>query len=227
MNLTQSITAAAAVVLVSASSTALAGSEAWADPDGQADTFSYSNGGSTDGLFGDPRVDGNTFNFSPIDFAFNSADNDGSAGSTLGVTVDAGQAMVSAIRFVLLGDYSNLSGFDTETSPMLEAFGLLTLTNLETGQSVSTSVSETYGEGTGLIELRSEASLPGDWSQVSVSLDSGLTGEAEATSLAFGQFKSAGLAVETAAVPLPPAALAVLPLGVAAYLKKRRRGRGA
>ena len=225
MNLTHTL--AAAVVLVSASSATLAASEPWSDPEGQADSFAYSGGGSTDGLFGDPRLDGDTFTFSPAGFAYDSADDDGSAGSTLGVTLDAGEAMVSAVRFVLLGDYGNLAGVDAEVSPMLEAFGLLTLTNLETGQSVSTSVSETYGAGSGLIELRGEASLPGDWSQVSVSLDSGLTGEAEATSLAFGQFKSAGLAVETAAVPLPPAALAVLPLGVAAYLKKRRRGRGA
>ncbi len=98
--------AALCIALVGRASVSHAGS--WSIPAGQADHFSYSNGGDLNGLFGDPVISGDSFFFPGIDFVATAAD--GSTDlqmDTVSFDVVANPGLrFGLMRVTLWGDYA-------------------------------------------------------------------------------------------------------------------------
>jgi len=120
---------AAVVALAGYASTASAAPVAWDDPSGSADGFTYTDGGSDEGLFGTPVVSGNRFIFHPV--AFKAHDKNGTDGISddasdrLFVTIEAPAGdMITGIGIQEWGDYHVVVGGE------VNVFGTLFLTKL-------------------------------------------------------------------------------------------------
>ena len=99
----------------------------WTQPSGSGSFFTYSGGGSANGLFGDPiLVGGNTFSFSPPNFIANSVNGvAASTPDTLQVTLTANaNARFTQIVVNELGDWA-ITGIG-----QVQASGTLSLTDL-------------------------------------------------------------------------------------------------
>jgi len=75
----------------------------WSNPTGTTTLFSWSNGYENNGLFGDPTITPNTFNFAPTSF-FAGAPHAATATDTLTVTLTVNPGkLVTAVRIHEIG----------------------------------------------------------------------------------------------------------------------------
>jgi hypothetical protein len=185
--------------------------------------FSWSNGGSDQGLFGDPVVVGNQFIFSPANFR--AVSNNGVAVTTadrLFVTIDVAPGnTLQEVRFSEFGDYSILG------TGTVQAAGFMFVTNLSNGNVQSgvmtttpvfpiSTTSSAFGLWSGLITVP----LPNGATRVTIIINNILQAISGANSTAYIEKKNAGLVLD---IVIPePASLSMLALG-GLLLGRRRR----
>ena len=224
------IGAGAALVLAVPVTAAPVGVTPFSQPSGSGDGFTYSDGYTSNGLFGDPTVIGSTFQFTPSRF-FAGATNGGvsQVADTLTVTLtaDAGR-QIDAINLLELGDYSIVRGGAVDVA------GFLILSDLDTATPYFASLSspglplDTSGSAKGGFTASATVDLPDGVTRVKLVLNNILTAIADPGGSAFIQKKlvNAGLNIEVVqtapAVPEPTTAVAVL-FGGAGLLVSRRR----
>lgn len=207
----------------SIASTQSASAVLWTNSAGSTPLFSWSNGGSDNGLFGDPVVVGTQFIFSPVNFRAISSN--GVAQTTadrLFVTIDIapGNSLV-AVNFSELGDYSILG------TGTVQAAGFLFVTDLTSG-NVSSDVMTTnpvfplstttsaFGLWSGVMSVP----LPNGATRVTIIINNILQAISGANSTAYIEKKNAGLVLDII-VP-EPASLSMLAFG-GLLLGRRRR----
>lgn len=184
----------------------------WSNSSGSANSFDWSNGGSTAGLFGDPCVVGDTFTFSPDNFRAESTNaNSVNVQDIMSVDLSAhNNFAITKIGITEYGDYGILgTGFVDMTGSL---------------SAEDSDNSSFYSANLTISPAMPINSGTGDWSasvwininnakNLSVSLENGILAFADAGSAAFIQKKIVGNAVAVTVVP-EPATLLLLSLGM-------------
>jgi hypothetical protein len=192
--------------------------------DGSATAFDWFNGGSDNGLFGDPvLVGGNTFVFTPQNFRADSLDGvSGTAADRLKVTLVAkpGQ-MITGIRITEFGDYGitgngevRISGglFMTNMVEFDVADSELNVVNPATPITSGAGNWKAVGEITGL-----------DWTNVNFVMDNNLQAVTVGSgSNSYVQKKITGGSVTIEIIP-EPASLGLLGLGTLFLVRNRKK----
>lgn len=229
--------AAAATLLASA--IANAAPTSWTPASGDAGTFSYSNGQSLNGNFGNgTAISGTGFFTSPtglIASASSSFDSmlpaNASASDTLSVILNAKpMTQFGSISTTILGDYAH-DGFS-----MVGASGELRVYNLD-NLSASPQVmdlsftglptSPILGQSNGAFAGTAALALPNGWTNIRVELDGAVTADALFGASSTIQAKDVSIDVATAPlrtseIPLPAAAFAAPALGAVAFKLRRK-----
>jgi hypothetical protein len=219
------VTAVAGALLLAGEASAFVN---WVPPSGAGSFFTYSGGGSDNGLFGNPTlVGGNTFQFFPANFQANS--NNGVAASTsdrLEVTLLANPGnRFTQIRVTEFGDWA-ITGVGT-----VRDSGTLFLTDLVTprGPAVQgmtyplnpmpiTTPGQGTWTGSSLIDLTTIVGP--DWTNLTLVFTNTLQATTQGASSSHIQKISTDAAVQVQILPTP-GALSLL--GVAGCLLSRRR----
>lgn len=194
----------------------------WNNPDGNAATFSWANGGSRDGLFGSPTlVGGDTFVFFPSGFRAQSTNgNSVIVGDRLEFDLFAAPGFqVSGIRINEYGDY----GVVGEGSSV-SAAGSLIATNLDTGDTQfnalvtnpASPITSGFGNWSG-----TEALDFVGWTRLHVVIDNDLIAISGRNGAAFIEKKVFSTGFSITLVPAPGSA-ALLGLGTLAAFRRRR-----
>ncbi len=221
---------AALGVLVSAGAPASAAFVPWTVDNGSAAGFSFANGGSEDGLFGDPFIFGNTFFFTPAGFqaqATNGASD--SISSTLSVDLMAdGGFQFSQVRIDVFGEYFIDENGDEPNTGSVDATGMIDIDDLnstdmfssplvtnplfpvsgDTAGSINWMGSITLNLGAGLTDVHLE------WTQ-------GLLAVASANGSSNISFTVGQQQIAVTIIPAPGAAM-LLGLGSLAAVRRRR-----
>ncbi|MEM8872906.1 MAG: hypothetical protein AAGD32_01490 [Planctomycetota bacterium] len=223
--LTNTKIVSSALVLVTASFGTVATAQAGVDsvpfdnPNGLADTYAFTDGSSSTGLFNDPIVSGDALLFTPDNFIALSDESSDSITETVCLTLTANEGLqFSDLTFAMAGDFAILG------ESVATAGAVLTVENLDTNVTLSTDPdSDVFFNGDGLFELGDSIELPDGWSNVLVKITGDLFAESDGQGSAAIQFKSVGLNAGTEAiVPIPAAAFAA-PLLLIGGLKARKR----
>lgn len=195
----------------------------WNNPNGTAAGFDWKDGGSDNGLFGDPTVLGNTFTFFPNGFIATGLNGTASIVSDrLEVELIAHQNFnFSGIKITELGDYGILGTGGVQTTAFMVVTDLDIVRPWETDLMVTNPampIMSGSGAWTGTMAV-DLLSVPGpDWVHIKLVLNNNLQAFADANSSSFIQKKAAGITIEV----LPtPGTLALL--GFAGALAARRR----
>jgi hypothetical protein len=204
---------------------------AWSDPDGNGDGFTYTDGGSDNGLYGTPVVSGNRFIFFPQ--AFKAQDNNGTdgitdeAGDRLFVTIEAAPGqMITGIGLQEWGDYHiNVAGYVSVTAALY-------LTNLTPNQfDVASDTMDfipaqpivTVGSGTWEGDVFIDLTGGAPWTKLQLILNNDLVAFADgdgANSKIQKKVASSGVIITV----LPePATLTLLGLGGLLVLGRKRK----
>ncbi|MEM8874818.1 MAG: hypothetical protein AAGD32_11245 [Planctomycetota bacterium] len=214
-----------AIALVGFSATADAAFIPWDVPSGSTSSFSFSGGGSDNGLFGSPDVvsdDG--FAFSPDAFiAVDDVDDDISVSTTdrleVTITANPGQT-IDKITIGELGDFAILGAGSVQVSGALFLLGDgLPLTGLSDLLTTSQPMPIATA-GSGLYDGMVMIDLPAGITEVTVIYNNTLQADSEGGS-ALIQKKTAGLEIVIDVIP-EPATLGLAGL-VAPMLLRRRR----
>lgn len=215
-----------ACALSAASSPALA-FVPWSNPSGSAAWFTWSNGGSANGLFGSPTlVGGDTFLFSPAGFrAQSSGGGTVTKSDTLEFDLDAGPGLYfSDIMITEYGDY----GLVGTAGGSVTASGRLTVADRFSPASFSGALITTPGSpitsGTGAWQGTAAVALPGlsnPLSNIHVTLTNDLIAISVGGSISFIEKKVVGSAVALQILPAP-SSLVLLGLGGLAASRRRR-----
>ncbi|GEM_PF-1120261 len=205
----------------------------WTTPAGTVPgLFTYSGGGSQDGLFGNPIINGSSFTFFPQNFkALTSGANAGHADSRLSFQIDVAPGAIDVLGITVneLGDYAINNGGS------VQAFASLFVTNLQIpidpfgvpanpqmgSQTFSRNLAAPAQE-TGQWTLQVVRTLPNGWRSVRIDLDNILDASVpSAASTALIEKKIAGITV-TINVPEPTSIGAAL-VGMGALVIRRRK----
>lgn len=195
----------------------------WMNSSGSTPMFSWSNGGSDHGLFGDPVVIGSQFIFSPSNFRALSSN--GVAQTTadrLFVTIDLAPGYtIQNITLSENGDYSILG------TGTVQASGFMFITDLNNGNVATGTMSTTptfplsttssaFGLWSGVLTVP----LPNGATRVTIVVNNILQAISGANSTAYIEKKTGGITIDIV-VP-EPASLSMLTLG-GLLLGRRRR----
>ncbi|MCD4830799.1 MAG: PEP-CTERM sorting domain-containing protein [Anaerohalosphaeraceae bacterium] len=183
----------------------------WSNKDGSADSFDWSNGGSDNGLFGDPNVAGNTFIFFPSNFRAESVNGVADIVSDrmeVTLTAKPGSA-ITGIRITEYGDYGILS------QGLVSASGTMFLTNLsefevrhsDFNSDPASPISSGFGSWSAEVAVDNI-----EWSQLKLVLDNNLMAISMPGSVAFIEKKIMGSAVSVEIIP-EPATMVLLGIG--------------
>ena len=191
----------------------------WQNPSGSADDFDYSNGGSDNGLFGEPNVIGNTLLFEPDNFRAESHDGTSDITSDrlqFDILIHPGKE-IKGIRIVEQGDYEiHLAGTIMTTGAMF-------LTNLseyevvsETFQMTPAMPINTSGDGpwSGGVEFDSLG-----WTKMRVVLNNNLIALSQAGTFSWTEKKR----VEIEIIVPEPTTVTLLAMGMAVFLRSKRK----
>lgn len=219
----------ASAALVGATSVANAVFVPWSNPNGTVPgLYSWSNGGSDNGLFGSPVVAGNSFTFFPS--GFKAQTNAGVAQTTsdrlsFQVDVAPGAVDVFSVSVTELGDYGISNGGN------VSALASLFVTNIEipvgigNPSTASNSFNRNLALGqneTGQWNITAASTLPNGWRRITVVLDNVLQASVPGSgSTALIEKKVQGVTI-TIDVPEPASISAAL-LGMGALCIRRRK----
>jgi hypothetical protein len=220
---------AAGAVLAGLTATANAAFVPWSTPSGTVPgLFSYSGGGSDNGLFGNPIVGGNTFTFFPSGFLAQSTGAVASSQTTtdrltFNLDIAPGAVNFTSITVAELGDYQITNGGSVQASA-----GLF-VTNLDNpfGGGSPANDNDAFAQafaqpagGSANWSLNASTVLPNGWTRLTVVLNNNLTATNAAGGAALIQKKVAGVII-TVNVPEPTSITAAV-AGMGALLIRRR-----
>jgi hypothetical protein len=199
----------------------------WDQPNGSAANFSWANGGSRDGRFGNPvLVAGNTFVFFPQNFRAQSVNGGASiVGDRLEFDLFANAGFrITGISIAEFGDY----GIVGEGGSVADAGGLF-VTNLDTSevassQIVTTPGSPITGEGFGNWSGNAAVDVSNNqpaWTRVHVVVDNDLIAISGAGGVAYIEKKVFGSGVSITIVPTPGSLALVAAGGLMAFRRRR------
>jgi hypothetical protein len=215
--------------LIAAVAAALAAAPAyaipWSQPSGSNGAFTWSNGGSDNGLFGSPTVVGNSFLFFPSSFVATSSN--GVAQTTsdrlyFTLEVPAGQSF-QGIKINEAGDYSILG------TGSVTANAFLFITNLDNGNlstatmltTPSMPISVTNGAVSGLWSGLLTTTLPNGTRRIQVVMNNILQATSGPNGTATIAKKSAGVELQLI-IPEPAIAGTVILAGLGMLTRRRR-----
>ena len=220
-------TAVAGLAAVAASAGSALAFVPWDQPSGSAANFSWANGGSRDGRFGNPvLVAGNTFVFFPQNFRAQSVGG-GSAitGDRLEFDLYANAGFrITGVSISEFGDY----GIVGDGGSVADAGGLF-LTNLDTAQVASSQIvtspgspitTEGFGNWSGSASVDVSNAQPA-WTRVHVVVDNDLIAISTAGGVAFIEKKVFGSGVSITIVPTPGSMALVAAGGLMAFRRRR------
>jgi hypothetical protein len=202
----------------------------WTSSSGSASDFTWTNGGSDKGLYGEPTVSGNTFEFIPAS-TFQAA----SKGNTVltydrlqfDITVDPGQTILG-VKISEQGEYGIIG------TGKINAFGAITIINLDQNNTITSqfqtepTMSITSGSGTWSGEA--EVALTG-WSHIRVIITNYLTASSSAGSSAYINKNKLGAgtgdddSINVEILIPEPATLAIFALGILVFPMTKRRAK--
>lgn len=221
---------AASAAVASFAATAQAAFVPWTVPsDTIPGLFSYSGGGSTDGLFGDPIIAGSSFIFFPTNFiAQTSGANADNTNSRLTFFVDVAPSAIDVLSISVteLGDYSINNGGTVQASASLFVTNIeIPVDIINNPQTDFDTFARNLAVGNneaGQWTLSVDKTLPSGWRRVRIDLDNILDASVPgAGSTAFIEKKIGGVTV-TINVP-EPASITAAVLGMGALLVRRRK----
>ncbi len=190
----------------------------WSNPNGNGSFFSWSNGGSDNGLFGSPiLVNGDSFVFFPSNFRAQSSN--GVAAQTsdrLSFTLEAFQGFeFSQITITEIGDYGVLGGGTVAANMALFT------TDLNNGRIATDNQTFTANSGLSNWNLTAQTTLTGPpaWTKIQVVLNNNLLAISRDGGLSFIEKKVTRGIIIT--VPTP-GAMALLGLGGLVATRRRR-----
>jgi len=194
----------------------------WQNKNGTANEFDWRNGGSDNGLFGDPLlVGGSTFVFFPSNFRAESINGQGDIVSDrvqFEIIAHTGKE-IKGIRITEYGDYGIL------TQGSVSATGTLFLTNLNAFgvhyDALTTSPISPIGGGQGTWTGQVVVDDIG-WTRLQVVLDNNLLAFSLPGSTAFIQKKIVGGGIDIEIIVPEPATMVLLTLGGMAFLRKKK-----
>ena len=200
---------------------------AWTNSSGSGTGFSWANGGSTNGLYGDPSlVGGNTLLFFPNAFRAESSNGvTDTITDTIFVDIISGPGQeITAISINEFGDWAiNASGqIDINASltvidlnnPLRQANDTMAV---NPGSIITTPGSGSW-DGSVMIDL---SAIVGDaWTWIHIELSNTLTAQSSTGTSSFVEKKVAGAGIQMTVIPAPGAATL---LGLGTLLATRRR----
>ena len=205
--------------------TASASPVPWTQPFGSTTYYDYSNGQSTNGLFGNPLVLDGSFIFFPNNFkasAQNGASDTESDAVSFNIAVKPGYS-VTEISVAELGDYSILG------TGTVQVGGTLTITNLNNAAVTNSSLVSTpsspittVGAGSWSAST-SQTNLPNGWTLFHVNLSNILDASAGPGSTATIEKKFVNGAIQVSIIVPEPTSIGLLISGSSALLLRRRR----
>jgi len=220
---------AAAATLAGLASFANAAFVPWTTPSGTVPgLFSYSGGGSDNGLFGNPIVGGSTFTFFPSGFLAQAQGAVATSQNTsdrleFNVDIAPGAIDFASITVAELGDFSIINGGN------VSALAALFVTNLDVpfgGGSPATD-SDSFAQaftqpagGSGNWSLSAATVLPNGWTRLKIVVNNVLQASNSPGGAALIQKKIAGVII-TVNVPEPTSIGAAL-VGMGALVLRRR-----
>lgn len=178
----------------------------WSNPNGTAAGFDWKDGGSDNGLFGDPVVLGNTFTFSPNGFIAIAANGvAGIVSDRLEVELIAHKNFnFSGIKITELGDYGILGSGAVQTTAFMVITDLDIVRPMQSDLMVTNPAMPVFsgsGAWTGTMEV-DLLSVPGpDWVHIKLVLNNNLQAVADQGASSFIQKKAAGITIEVLPTP--------------------------
>lgn len=197
----------------------------WSNPNGSAAFFNWQNGGSDNGLYGDPvLVNGNTFVLSPSNFRATSANGAPAAiGDRLVVEILANPGLeITGISITEFGDYGVFGNGSVSASGNLRLTDMNNLnpvrtTNLSFTPSMPITSGSGGWSGDGAIDLTPD--FPA-WTMLRLELTDDLLALSSPGGVSFIEKKVIGAGIAITVIP-EPSALALLALGGLAALRRR------
>lgn len=195
----------------------------WSNRDGSTASFDWFDGGSDNGLFGDPDFSGgNTFVFYPQQFRAESINGNADITSDrMEVTLAAKPGhVITGIRITEYGDYGILS------EGMVSASGSMFLTNLDhfdvKRSDFTSNPASPISSGTG--NWSAEVAVGDlDWSNLKLVLDNNLMAISSPGSVSFIEKKVMGSAVSIEVIVPEPATMVFLSLGSMIFLRFKNK----
>ncbi|MCE5340809.1 MAG: hypothetical protein LLF92_06735 [Planctomycetaceae bacterium] len=201
----------------------------WSASSGSGTGFTWANGGSDKGLYGNPEINGNTFEFTPgTDFQATSNGNTVLTYDRLqfDITVDPGQTILG-VKIAEQGEYS-ITGTGS-----VNAFGAITIINLDQNNKITSSFQTdptmSITSGSGEWNGQAEVALTG-WSHIRVIITNYLTASSPAGSSSYISKNKFGAGTDDDSINVEilipePATLAIFALGILIFPVTKRHSR--